>query len=72
MKDFLRGALGTLLQWVLAFLSAMFFMGGLVSCMCASLNNTTSVGGVFIFLGVLCLCAIAGIRYWLGHIVRMR
>ena len=68
MKDFLRGTLGKLAQIVLAILGVFFFISGLISCG----SSHTTAGGIYLFLGILCWCAIGGIRYWLGHIVRMR
>jgi drug/metabolite transporter superfamily protein YnfA len=68
MRDFLKGTLGILAQVALGILGLIFFISGFVSCG----TSHTTAGGVYIFLSILCWCAIGGIRYWLGHIVRMR
>ena len=65
MKDFLRGTLGVLAQIVLLMLGIVLLIGG-----CVAGSGAGSIA--MIILGILCLCAVAGIRYWLGHIVRMR
>lgn len=68
MQDFLKGMFGKLLQVILALLGIGLFIAGLISC--ASSHSVAS--GICLFLSLLCWCAIFGIRYWLGHIVRMR
>jgi hypothetical protein len=68
MRDFLRGTLGILAQVVLSIIGLIFLVASLVSCG----SSHTAVGSLFFFFGILCWCAIGGIRYWLGHIVRMR
>ena len=68
MRDFLRGTLGILAQVALGIIGLILFISSLVSCG----SSHTTAGGVYLFLGILCWCAISGIRYWLGHIVRMR
>ena len=65
MKDFLRGTLGVLAQVVLLMLGIVLLIGG-----CVAGSGAASIA--MLILGILCLCAVAGIRYWLGHIVRMR
>ena len=69
MKDFLKGALGTLLQWILGLFGVAFLLGSFQSC---SIGHSTLIGGVMIFISLLCFASIAGIRYWLGHIYRTR
>jgi hypothetical protein len=64
MKDFLRGTFGVFAQIVLIILGIVLIG---VSCVAGS-----GVGILLLVLGILCFCAVAGIRYWLGHIVRMR
>jgi hypothetical protein len=68
MRDFLRGTLGRLAQVILGILGLFFLIVSLVSCGASH----TAEGYIFLFLCILCWCAIGGIRYWLGHIVRMR
>jgi hypothetical protein len=71
MRDFLRGTLGRLLQIVLSILSLGLMFSGIMSCSLGGTGQT--VGGWILFvLGVVCGCAVFGIRYWLGHIVRIR
>jgi hypothetical protein len=65
MKDFLRGTLGVFAQ-VLLLILGIALIG--VSCVAGSGAGNIAL----LILGILCLCAVAGIRYWLGHIVRMR
>lgn len=65
MKDFLRGTLGVFAQIVLLMLGIVLLIGG-----CVASSGAGSIA--MLILGILCLCAVAGIRYWLGHIVRMR
>jgi len=47
----------------------MMLFAGAMSCATAG-NN--AAGGLLVILGIICLAATAGIRYWLGHIIRMR
>ena len=68
MKDFLRGTIGRFMQIVLAFIGVILFIAGFVSCAAGSAVGS----GICIVLAILCFSAIAGIRYWLGNIVRMR
>ncbi len=71
MRDFLRGTIGVLLQIVLLLLSFFLIFGGFFSCV-AGTKGGTQVGWVMFILGIVCLAGTAGIRYWLGHIVRIR
>jgi len=68
MRDFLRGTLGIFAQVLLGIIGFGLMITSLASC--ASSHSTA--GGIYLLLAVLCWCAIGGIRYWLGHIVRMR
>jgi len=68
MKDFLRGTIGRLLQIVLGLTSFICFISGFVSCG----NQHMGTGSVLIVVAILCLSAIFGIRYWLGHVIRTR
>ncbi len=61
MKDFLRGTIGTLLQFGLAILGLLLLV---VAIFLGS--------WVCLLLAILCFSAVAGIRYWLGSIVRLR
>jgi uncharacterized membrane protein YadS len=61
MRDFLKGMFGKLLQIVLTLLGFGLLLGGIF-------GGST----IAIIIGVLCLCAAFGVRYWLGHIVRYR
>jgi len=71
MGDFLKGMFGRLLQIILSILSIGLIFSGIMSCSIEGANQT--VGGWILFiLGVLCGCAVFGIRYWLGHIARIR
>ena len=65
MRDFLRGTLGTLLQVVLTIMGIV-----LLGFSCATGSQSGFI--VFIVLGIVCLSAAAGIRYWLGTIHRHR
>jgi hypothetical protein len=65
MKDFLRGTLGVFAQIVLLILGVV-----LIGASCVAGLGVGNI--VLLVLGILCLCAVSGIRYWLGHIVRMR
>lgn len=67
MRDFLKGTLGVFLQIILVILGIGLLATGLMSC-----GNLMVAGGLLLVLGILCFCAVAGIRYWLGHIVRIR
>lgn len=65
MKDFLRGTAGCFLQVVL-------FAAG---CFLIAYSGDTGSGvsqKLLIVLGILCFCAVAGIRYSLGNIFRIR
>jgi amino acid transporter len=65
MKDFLRGTAGCVIQVVLFVLGLAFLAG---SCVATSETGTV----LSIVLGILCFCAVGGIRYWLGNIFRIR
>ena len=67
MRDFLKGTLGTVLQVVLVFLGVV-----LLGASCVAGVYSSAMGIVCLVLSILCFCTVAGIRYWLGHIVRMR
>lgn len=69
MIDFLKGTLGVLAQIALTILGLMFMIGGLIAC---ASSSTSGMGGLLVIIGIVCFCAIAGIRYWLGNIVRIR
>jgi protein-S-isoprenylcysteine O-methyltransferase Ste14 len=61
MGDFIKGTLGTLGQVVLVILGFGGILAGLFS------------GEIWaLVLGIIFLCMAAGIRYWLGHIIRTR
>ncbi len=68
MGDFLRGTFGCLLQGVLMVLAFGFMIMGVVACG----SNQEGLGGFFVVLSILCFAAEGGVRYWLGHVVRMR
>lgn len=65
MKDFLRGTMGCALQIVLV-VAGCFLIAYSVDTGSA-ISQT-----LLIVLGILCFCAVAGIRYWLGNILRIR
>jgi uncharacterized membrane protein len=65
IKDFLRGTMGCALQIVLV-VAAVSLIG------LAADHNFDAVGKFFLVLGILCSCAVAGIRYSLGNIFRIR
>jgi uncharacterized membrane protein len=65
MRDFLKGTMGCALQVVL-FVAAVSLIG------LAANHNFDAIGKLFLVLGILCFCAIAGIRYALGNILRIR
>jgi len=69
MKDFLRGTLGKLLQILLVIAGFMLLA---LSCEFHpdTMGNIASI--VLKILGILCFCAVFGIRYWLGNIVRLK
>lgn len=68
MMAYLKSKPGRLLQMLIGILGFLFFFIGFITCMTAP----TIVGGVYLFLGILCWCVIGGVRYWLGHMVRNR
>jgi hypothetical protein len=60
VKDFLRGTLGIYLQTMLIIL-------GILSIV-ASYMAGQRVGTIVLLVsGILCFCAVAGIRHWLGR-----
>jgi hypothetical protein len=65
MKDFLRGTMGCFLQIVL-------FVAGMFLIVYGIGRSSEASQILFIVLGVLCFCAVAGIRYALGNIFRIR
>ena len=67
MRDFLRGTLAAVLQFVLIGLGVVL-LG--VSCVGSLHSGTLAI--VSLILGILCFCAAAGIRYWRGRIIRIR
>ena len=67
MQDFLRGTFGALLHIVLTILGVFFF-----AVSCVGVFSSPGFGVVGVILGILCLCAAFGIRYWLGTIHRHR
>jgi protein-S-isoprenylcysteine O-methyltransferase Ste14 len=71
MGDFLRGTLGLFLQIILSIISIILIFVGFFSCAIGH-GGQTVIGWILFILGVLCGCAVFGIRYWLGHVVRMR
>jgi hypothetical protein len=65
MKDFLRGTMGCALQIVL-------FAAGVSLIGLGANHNFDAVGKLLLVLGILCFCAVFGIRYALGNIFRIR
>ena len=61
MKDFIIGTLGGILQIVFILAGLGFLLQG-----CAQGSGGSIVGGIIL------LCAAYGVRYALGHIVRIR
>lgn len=60
MKDFLGGGFGIYLQIMLVALGILAIAAGLVA--------GQRVGNIaLLVLGILCFCAVAGIRYWLAR-----
>jgi len=68
MKNFLRGTIGKLLQIILVILGFSFLVYGFDSCASSSRVSMW----LFLVLSILCFSAAGGIRYWLGHIIRMK
>ncbi len=68
MKDFLRGTIGKLLQIFLNIIGLVFIAGSFFSCALDGVGQ----GSILTIVGILCLAASFGIRYWLGHIVRIK
>ena len=67
MRDFLRGTLAAVLQFVLIGLGVV-----LLGASCVMSLGSGVLAIVSLVLGILCFCAAAGIRYWRGRIVRIR
>jgi len=65
MRDFLRGTMGCALQIVL-------FVAGCFLIAYGADRESDVARNLMIVLGILCFCAIGGIRYWLGSIFRIR
>lgn len=65
MKDFFRGTMGCALQIVLV-------VAGVSLIGFAADHDFDAVGKLFMVLGILCFCAVVGIRYSLGNIFRIR
>lgn len=61
MKDFLVGTFGKFLQVILILAGLGLLLSG-----CTRGSGGYLIGGIF------CLCAAGGVRYALGHIVRIR
>ncbi len=72
MKDFLAGTFGKFLQLVFSVVGFGLLIAGLVSCGTTGGVGGFAVGSLLILLGVLCFCAVFGVRYWLGHVMRIR
>jgi len=68
VRDFLAGTFGRFLQLVFSVVGLVLFIVGLVSCS----DEQVALGGAFLLLSMLCFCAVFGVRYWLGHIMRIR
>jgi c-di-AMP phosphodiesterase-like protein len=60
MKNFLRGTLGVYLQ-------AMLIILGILSIVASYMAGQRVGTIVLLVLGILCFCAVAGIRHWLGR-----
>jgi hypothetical protein len=65
MRDFLRGTMGCALQIVL-------FVAGFSLIGVGAGRGFDAFGKLLLVLGILCLCAVFGIRYALGSIFRIR
>jgi hypothetical protein len=65
MRDFLRGTMGCALQIVL-------FVAGCFLIAYGADRDSDVARNLMIVLGILCFCAVGGIRYWLGNIFRIR
>jgi len=59
--DFVKGFMGTLLCWFLG-------VAGIVLIFASIFTSSAWL----LILSIVCFAAVAGIRYWLGHIVRVR
>ena len=60
MKDFLRGTFGVYLQTMLIILGILS-----IGASCVAGQRVGNI--VLLVLDILCLCAVADIRYWLGQ-----
>ena len=65
MKDFLRGTMGCALQIVL-------LVAGCLLIAYSGDGGSAVSRNLMLVLGILCFCAVFGIRYWLGNIFRIR
>ena len=61
LRDFLVGTFGKLLQ-------LLFLIGGIIVLVGGIIGGS----GVGIAIGIVLLCAAAGVRYALGNVVRVR
>ena len=68
MRDFIRGTLGMLGQIFFLLLSVGLLLGSIG----AFIGENAFLGIVLIILGIVSWCAIFGVRYWLGHVTRLR
>ena len=59
--DFLKGFLGKLLQVLLIGVGIALLIGGIFSA-----------NILIVIASIVCFCAAGAIKYWLGHIVRIR
>ncbi len=71
MNTFLRGTLGKLLQLVFTVLGVILVSMGLFSCAGGQSTGTTILGWFLFILGIVSFGAVFGVRYWLGHVVKM-
>jgi hypothetical protein len=60
MKDFLKGTFGVYLQTMLIILGVLS-----IGASCVAGKRVGNI--VLLVLGILCFCAVAGIRHWLGQ-----
>lgn len=68
MKDFLRGTLATFLRLLFIVVSLVFLIGGMANLA----DSNTVLGAVLIVVGILFGCMASGIKYWIGHIFKIR
>ncbi len=72
MKDFLRGTFGRFLQIIFGLSGIICLIIGLTSCSGIGGNSRPVIGGLLIVLAIILWCMAFGVRYWLGHNVRIR